>query len=239
MTVDSGGEKKLTINKNHPTLRFRDLKKASYEVRALERPAPTPGSTKAGGGSGISGPRVARRPPGRFAGAPARTRAVRGQNQRSPRPDRRPSELTVRLGRGSQATPPGPVPRARDRPGQVYLPATRRPRLSSRLPSPGAAGTGAGVQVAERDRRAGGGQACGYAARAPRGAARARGAGRRARGRGLGRGTPSLSPSWLTLLLGTRMRGRECSANFVAGSAASERLPPPPPGSRERVGVRL
>lgn len=198
----------------------------------MERPAPTPGSTNAGGGSGISGPRVARRPQGRFAGAPARTRAKSGGKTKGRRPDRRPSELTVRLGLGSQATPPGPVPRALDRPGRVYLPATRRPRLFSRLPSPGAAGTSAGLQVAERDRRVGGGRPCGYAARAPRGAARARGAGRRARGRGAGRGILRLSPSWLNLF-GNRMRGRKCSANFVAGSAASERLPPLREAERE------
>lgn len=150
---------------------------------------------------------------------------VKTQKPKGRRPDPGLSELTARPGRESGGDSAGRAPAkpsARVRAGRGYLPATRRPRLLSRLPSPGAAGTSAGLQVVEGNRRGGRRPAARVQARAPRGAAGARGAGRRARYWGLGQRTPRLSPSRLNGL-STRVRRRECSANLVACSAASGR----------------
>lgn len=171
------------------------------------------------------GPRARAEAPGSYdpgrrgggAGAHARPRAkAGGKTQRSPGTPL--GCASSRYDRDEEARRPRPV-RAAPTPSECAAAGTRAAfrRRGGPASSPDfLPAARRGLQVAERDPRVGGGGLCGYAARAPRGAAGARGARQRPGAR-----NPRARP-----LLGTRVRGRECSANFVAGSAACGRLSP-------------
>lgn len=197
-------------------------------------------------GGGATAQVPAQRPQGGLAGArtrPPLPAQSQGPKSTGRRPDSGLGEAAVRRGQGSGGTAAERAP-ARPPPQGARRPALLPPSGHAAAPPPRPtsfpgrsgderrpAGRGAGPRGGRRAAR-------GYAARSPRGAAGVRGAGRPARRRRSGRGTPSCRPrSGLSLALCTRVRGRECAANFAAGGAASGGLPLL--GSRERVDVGL